>query len=535
MRMSVAKVCLALGLACLAIGCDGDADGTETQADVSETQPDAGDSEVSAPDGAAEDAGGDGPETAAEPDVALTGLEFDGLTIGPHPTNTLACVVRWTTARPAHSFVEGGLGEAPEWRTWRSEPRTDHEVTVMGLRESKNYSVRAVAETEGGERVISKRLRCATGTLPEEAPRAEIVVSSPDPERGWTLVPWAVFEGGNPRRSSMVMYDGEGEPVWYWLNNDGATLIVKSLTEGHGFLVGRVNGMLINGGIQLQPDHSVTWTTPGEDAVYDSATSFAPQDGAMHHDLSPLAGGAFSTIRFDVRDVMVDDKLQGVQGDILEIFDAGGALRWSWNSFDEGPAPTDRGDWLHGNALVVNEAERAVYYNASRLRQLWKIDQVTGRVEWRLGDGGDFAPDKTADVAWFEHSHAPVQTGPNRWLVLDNGSPKRGNSRVVEYELNTTTMESRVIWVYPPPTKIDVWWTGAMGSATRLDSGNTFISGMLGLPPAKSRAFEVKPDGEIVWEIGIPLGMMAHSRRVTPWLEPIPASESVAPFEPAAD
>jgi hypothetical protein len=523
-------VCLSVSLACLALACDGGTLETDGAAEVSATLPDAG-----APDGVATDsatqADAVATDSATAPDVALTGLEFDGLALTPHPTNSLACVVTWTTRVPARSFVEGGLGEAPTWRTWRSETRTAHVVTVLGLRESQSYSLRAVAETEDGQRVTSERLRCHTGVVPDEVPRVTVVANSPDPERGWTLVPWSAFMAEDTRRSSLVVYDEAGEPVWYWTNSDGATLIVKSLTEGHGFLVGRVNGMLINGGIQLQPDHSITWKTPGEDAVYDSATSFVPQHGALHHDMSPLIGGAYSTIRFDVRTVQVDDKPQSVQGDSLEIYGNDGALRWSWNSFDHGPVPTDRGDWLHGNALVVDEAERAVYYNASRLRQLWKIDQVTGQVEWRLGDKGDFAPDPTADIAWFDHSHSPTRTGPNRWLVLDNGTPTRGNTRVVEYELSTETMTSRIIWLYPPPTKIDVWYTGAMGSAIRLDNGNTFISGMLGLPPARSRAFEVKPDGELVWEIAIPEGMMPHARRITPWLEPIPESETVAPFD----
>ncbi len=78
-------------------------------------------------------------------------------------------------------------------------------------------------------------------------------------------------------------------------------------------------------------------------------------------------------------------------------------------------------------------------------------------------------------------------------LVFDNGLG-RGFSRVVEVD----PASGRIVWEYraDPP---ESFYTLSKGSSQRLANGNTLIA-----DSDRGRAFEVTPEGEVVWDFFCP-------------------------------
>jgi outer membrane protein assembly factor BamB len=104
------------------------------------------------------------------------------------------------------------------------------------------------------------------------------------------------------------------------------------------------------------------------------------------------------------------------------------------------------------------------------------IDISREEVVWRL------------DVDDLEWPHQPSIVEGNI-LVFDNG-PRRGYSRVVEIDPRT----GKTVWEYAANPR-ESFFSRIRGGCQRLPNGNTLIT-----ESDKARAFEVTPDGKVVWE-----------------------------------
>ncbi|MCP3981675.1 MAG: hypothetical protein GY716_20435 [bacterium] len=109
------------------------------------------------------------------------------------------------------------------------------------------------------------------------------------------------------------------------------------------------------------------------------------------------------------------------------------------------------------------------------------IDAVRREAVWAWGSGELSGP----------HDAQVLANG--NILIFDNGLG-RGWSRVVE--LNPLTRS--VVWEYRA-TPAEAFYTASKGSAQRLPGGTTLIADSDG-----GRAFEVTPEGEIVWDFFCP-------------------------------
>jgi hypothetical protein len=79
--------------------------------------------------------------------------------------------------------------------------------------------------------------------------------------------------------------------------------------------------------------------------------------------------------------------------------------------------------------------------------------------------------------------------------VFDNGNLHvPAFSRVVEYEIDEDAMTATLVWEHIAP---DQRFVPFMGSAQRMDNGNTVIS----WGPTQPRITEVTPDGDTLVEI----------------------------------
>jgi len=151
------------------------------------------------------------------------------------------------------------------------------------------------------------------------------------------------------------------------------------------------------------------------------------------------------------------------------------------------------GDIFHTNSLEILDGAAAhlnpafakgnLLVSMRSLNAIFVVDPKKEQVVWGFSDD-------------FEKQHDP-QLLPNGKLILfDNmgGSPKRGRSRILEYRLPSMGL----VWTYEG-TPWDRFYTKDGGLAQRLPNRNTLIT-----ETDTGRAFEVTPEGEIVWQFFSP-------------------------------
>ena len=224
-----------------------------------------------------------------------------------------------------------------------------------------------------------------------------------------------------------------------------------------------------------------------------------------HHDLSETPGEGLLVLTAGYRDApeiagserLYDNRLTllGRGGEVLEEVSA-------YDLFRAGPFPftfqpvaakeTQDGDvavdLFHLNSVQWNPypelADRYPLFGPDNVLVCSRhqdtvaiLDWRTKELVWAWGQGVLSGPH---DASWLANGHL---------LVFDNGL-ERGWSRVVEVDPAT----GEIVWQYRDEQP-EGFFTLSRGSAQRLANGDTLIA-----ESDRGRAFEVTPDGEIVWE-----------------------------------
>lgn len=186
-------------------------------------------------------------------------------------------------------------------------------------------------------------------------------------------------------------------------------------------------------------------------------------------------------------------------------------------------------DLLHANSVFwMDDAQLAArdpLYAPSNVVVTIRHQDLVAIVDWDA---------KKVVWAWGQDElsgpHDAVVLPSGNLLVFDNGLG-RGWSRIVEVDPKTRT----IVWEYRAPEP-ESFYTPTRGSNQRLANGNTLIA-----QSDSGRAFEVTPDGTIVWEFLNPnlsegrRGGLVRMRRIAPdvvaaWLAAgSPASHDAAP------
>lgn len=125
------------------------------------------------------------------------------------------------------------------------------------------------------------------------------------------------------------------------------------------------------------------------------------------------------------------------------------------------------GTWKAGDILVSFRHQDTISV----------ISAETGKIQWSFGPGT------------LDHQHDPSELDNGNVLVFDNGAHRKF-SRVLEIDPKT----NEVAWEYKAPKKKSLFTLGR-GLAQKIPNGNVLISSS-----NQGRAFEVTPEGEVVWE-----------------------------------
>jgi hypothetical protein len=221
------------------------------------------------------------------------------------------------------------------------------------------------------------------------------------------------------------------------------------------------------------------------------------RDDWLHHDHHRLGNGntlllAWRRVPKDITarvegGVATPDDPEEMLGDVILEVDSRGEVVREWRSWEhldpvaDAICPIDhRLEWTHANSINVTP-EGHWLVSLRRINTVAAIDPESGGFVWKWGAGV------------IAHQH-DAQILPNGHLMLfDNGVHRYGEaefSRVLEVDLDS----DEVVWRYQsnPPFH---FYSFMAGSAERQPNGNTLIC-----DAAVGRYFEVRPNGEIVWE-----------------------------------
>ena len=225
----------------------------------------------------------------------------------------------------------------------------------------------------------------------------------------------------------------------------------------------------------------------------------------VHHDLALLPSGGILTLgrrerlmeSLNPRKSVVDDELLWISADgqvekRVSVLDALLQSRWASDLHALRPLA---GDVLHVNTVEPILAPPPGAHPAFQVGRvlccarnpdwLFVLDPQTGRVEW------------LARAGW-RGPHDPRLLPSGRVLLFDNlgaSDPQEGPaSRVLEYDPLSASITWQ--WQGDPHTG---FFSLFCGTATRLRGGNTLVT-----ETGNGRAFELAPDGHIVWDFHSP-------------------------------
>ena len=305
-------------------------------------------------------------------------------------------------------------------------------------------------------------------------------------EDGWNLIVSA-------HEPEVLLADMNGDPIhaWRFAFENVPTPDDFVPTETFGTRYFRRAALLPNGEllalydrtglIKLDRDSELIWSLVG----------------GYHHDLDVAPDGSIWVLTNEIHAMprihesasIVEDFITHVSaaGTVIERFSLLEAFENSdYAALLANIRPEKRGgDIFHTNTLEVFDGELAhlspFFAKGMALISVWGLDTVAivdlAKVEvvWALS-------------GMWHRQHEPVILENGNLLVFDNMGHDE-TSTVIELEPFT----QRVVWSYEGDEEND-FYSALCGSCQRLPNGNTLITESL-----SGRAFEVAPNGDVVW------------------------------------
>lgn len=358
-------------------------------------------------------------------------------------------------------------------------------------RTSPPASREGTTEPSGDEIERLRSLPYAGGTPASREEPTGVVHA--DPSR--VLPGYRLYEVPELGRADLI--DGEGEIVHVWRGEPGEKWQRAELLE---------NGdLLVVGQEELGRTGAVDRPVPSFLLRYDwSGKLLWRRLLPVHHDVEVTPQGKLLVLTMHARREPSIDPALDLRDEHLTLLESDGtpiashsvldAIRSNPDAFPLKPAKPSRTDgplwvdlfhansveWMHRTALFERDP---LYGHDNILVSFRHQDRIAifnwpgQRVLWSWGRGELAGP----------HDAQVLESG--RILVFDNGLG-RGWSRVLEID----PLTRRIGWEYrgSPP---ESFYTASKGSSQRLANGNTLIA-----ESDEGRAFEIDPNGEIVWE-----------------------------------
>jgi hypothetical protein len=413
-------------------------------------------------------------------DVEAAALQILDVAVHGHPLIGLAASLYVTTTVPTRLTVTS-VREADGFEAAVPTPsnlRTDHEVTVLGLRAGQSHQLRIVATDGQGAAVAADPIDYTTGPLPATLPTLVVQTSdAPRMQPGFTMV--SLHHTHAPVMMIFAL-DSDGQVVWY-LNQ--TILYFAPLSDNRAYF-------MVGGG--SKPSLCLT-ALDGQ-----QGTCIRPDDVGLvsfHHDFDVTPEGTILALSNDVSVIDGYPSPEGttsyqVVSDLVAEISEDGALLHTTNLIDlldpyeigpyfhgpfwgmqaPGPAPKD---WSHANSVAADPKDGSYIVSLLGLSKVVKVSRETGALVWRLGRDGDFA--LSPGGRWFTQSHS-ARPGPGNTVLLYDNVPDSPplDSRIVEYTLSMPTTD-RATWTATQTFEYTAKSGGnamILGTVQALENGN---------------------------------------------------------------
>jgi hypothetical protein len=402
--------------------------------------------------------------------------------------------------------------------------RTTMNFYIAGMLPKTVYSVQHVIRT-GANTVMGPVLTQLTGEPSSVLDYGARTLNVPPP----ASLPNPVLlqaRFGNP-----VATDLNGNVLWYSLQN----ISFLARPEPGGLFLGWLEGSTFDTAHQAIEEFDLAGTVLRQTNAARVNEQLAAMGmhsiNAFHHDVRALPGGGLLTLAAEER-ILTDVQGPGpvdVLGDMIIVLDQNLQVTWAWDTFDHldnsrkatmnetctattGGCPPillapKANDWTHGNAIQLTP-DGDILYSSRHQDWVFKIDyqngRGTGNIVWILGLDGNFQYLSNDPYPWFSHQHDANVDVNGIVTVFDNGNLRQAanpssDSRGQAIQLDETNMTATLL------VNADLGdFSIALGSAQMLPDGNYhFHLGDIVAKNSTTRAVEVEPAGQIVYDMGI--------------------------------
>ncbi len=400
-------------------------------------------------------------------------------------------------AAPGQVSIEFGLDTGYGLTTWiQTTPSPNGgavTIFVAGMRGLSLYHMRAQVTLNDGATFTDSDHTFTTGQPPITAAVSASAQNGQTPQPGIEM-----FDTLVPHEPAQAFAtDLDGNVIWTYSYTDGSSYDVvqpiRLLPNGHFLVLISYASSAAVHGVTIPPNTvdavrevDLAGDTIREVKASDVAQALAQQGysfnfGSFHHDVLPLANGhwiVLASVTKAFTNLPGYPGTTNVLGDLIIDIDETGKPVWVWNSFDHldvNRHPFMFPDWTHSNALLYSSDDHDLVVSIRHQNWIVKIDYQdglgTGRVVWRLGEGGDFTLQNGTDPTdWFYAQHAPSYftantTGVFRIGVMDDGDQRmfpgggvcgKGSappcySAAPLYELNEAAMTATLVFDYRLP------------------------------------------------------------------------------------
>jgi arylsulfate sulfotransferase len=431
------------------------------------------------------------------------------------------------------------------------------QIFVAGMMGKTLYHMRARVALDNGATYTDGDHTCTTGTPPPTSPvqvtTSGIGLPQPGIEMWNTSVPSTVAQA--------FATDLNGNVIWTYIYQ-GATIDsiqgIQMLPNGHLLMViSYLSSLTVNGTFNLVNDvreidlAGNTIRDISMDSLNQKMAASNLKDGdgnsykfrSFHHSVVVLPNGHWVLLAAYTRDYANLPGLAGttaVIGDALIDVDENSNPDWVWNTFDHldlNRRPMNFPDWTHSNDMVYSSDDHNLLLSIRHQNWIIKIEFLdgkgSGKVMWRLGQGGDFKlVGGTDPTDWFYAQHGlsyftPNTTGVFRLGLLDNGNDRilpAGQvfckpftattascySTLPVLEVNEGKMTATLVTHYTPPPS---FFTFFGGNAEQLQNGNIHVD--FCAPATGAIVQELNPQGsQVVWQGTTPNADQFHANRL---------------------
>ena len=471
-------------------------------------------------------------------------------------------VASYTIYLPAPGKVSVQFGQTSSYglTTWQIATPTPNggqtQLYVAGMLGNSLYHMRGHVEFNNGATFTDADQTCTTGTPPTTTPvHVSAINGTPQPgiEMWNTVLPYAVAQA--------FATDLQGRVLWtytYKAPQLDSIQGIQLLPNGDFLMViSYLSSVIIRGTPQVLDEirevdlagktiRSVTMTSLNAKLASSGlrdAQGNPYQLKSFHHSVLVLPNGHWVLLAACTRNYSQLRGIPGtttVLGDALVDIDQNANPDWVWNTFDHldvNRHPMNFPDWTHSNDMLYSADDHNLLLSIRHQNWVIKIEFLdglgSGKVLWRLGEGGDFKLIGGVDPTdWFYAQHGMSYFTPNTTGVFRLGQMDNGNDRIFPsgqvqckpeaptaarcystmplLEINETNMTATLASHYVPPPNYFSFFGGNAEALPNQDIHIDFCA-----PLSGAIVQELDPqENKVVWQAATPAAYQFHAHRM---------------------